>query len=94
MGRDSVESHQKLKTKYKLPFPLLSDAEGKICEKYDEVLQDLKALRTDATRVFLRTVRLPASFWRAILNPPDRIGDGLSVVFVAPARQSGYPVFS
>ena len=34
ISRDSVESHQKFKAKYKLPFPLLSDPEGKVCEKY------------------------------------------------------------
>jgi peroxiredoxin Q/BCP len=34
ISRDSVESHQKFKAKYKLPFALLSDAEGKVCEKY------------------------------------------------------------
>lgn len=34
ISRDSVESHQKFKGKYQLPFALLSDAEGKVCEKY------------------------------------------------------------
>lgn len=34
VSRDSVESHQKFKTKYRLPFSLLSDSEGKVCEKY------------------------------------------------------------
>ncbi|NDD92605.1 peroxiredoxin, partial [bacterium] len=34
VSRDSVASHEKFKAKYKLPFALLSDADGKICEKY------------------------------------------------------------
>jgi peroxiredoxin Q/BCP len=31
---DSVNSHSKFKRKYNLPFPLLSDTDHKICEKY------------------------------------------------------------
>ncbi len=34
MSRDSVTSHQKFKQKYELPFTLLSDPDGKVCEKY------------------------------------------------------------
>ena len=34
VSRDSVASHEKFKAKYKLPFSLLSDADGKVCEKY------------------------------------------------------------
>ncbi|MBU6375853.1 MAG: thioredoxin-dependent thiol peroxidase [Bdellovibrionales bacterium] len=34
VSRDPVESHQKFKLKYKLPFSLLSDSSGKVCEKY------------------------------------------------------------
>jgi peroxiredoxin Q/BCP len=34
VSRDSVASHDKFKTKYKLPFPLLSDEDGKMCEAY------------------------------------------------------------
>ena len=31
---DSIESHKKFITKYKLPFPLLSDADKKVAEMY------------------------------------------------------------
>lgn len=34
ISRDSVASHDKFKQKYKLPFPLASDADGKVCEAY------------------------------------------------------------
>jgi thioredoxin-dependent peroxiredoxin len=34
VSRDSVSSHDKFKSKYKLPFPLLSDEDGKVCEAY------------------------------------------------------------
>jgi thioredoxin-dependent peroxiredoxin len=34
ISRDSVASHDKFKTKYSLPFPLVSDEDGKVCEAY------------------------------------------------------------
>jgi peroxiredoxin Q/BCP len=34
ISKDSVQSHQKFKTKYGFPFPLLSDANSQICESY------------------------------------------------------------
>jgi thioredoxin-dependent peroxiredoxin len=34
---DSIESHQKFKTKFKLPFALLSDENRKACELFDVI---------------------------------------------------------
>ncbi|MFO1085869.1 MAG: thioredoxin-dependent thiol peroxidase [Reyranellaceae bacterium] len=34
VSKDSVARHDKFKAKYDLPFPLVSDEDGKICEKY------------------------------------------------------------
>ena len=34
VSRDPVEKHQKFRDKYQLNFPLLSDENGKVCEKY------------------------------------------------------------
>jgi peroxiredoxin Q/BCP len=34
VSKDTVASHDKFKTKFKLPFPLASDADGKVCEAY------------------------------------------------------------
>ena len=34
ISRDSVASHDKFKAKYKLPFPLASDEDGKVCQDY------------------------------------------------------------
>jgi peroxiredoxin Q/BCP len=34
ISRDSVASHDKFKKKFKLPFPLASDEEGKVSEAY------------------------------------------------------------
>ncbi|MDD9936773.1 MAG: thioredoxin-dependent thiol peroxidase [Myxococcales bacterium] len=34
VSKDSIESHCKFRDKYKLKFPLLSDPDGKVLEKY------------------------------------------------------------
>lgn len=34
VSKDTVASHDKFKTKFQLPFPLASDADGKVCEAY------------------------------------------------------------
>jgi thioredoxin-dependent peroxiredoxin len=34
VSKDSVASHDTFRTKFKLPFPLASDADGKVCEAY------------------------------------------------------------
>lgn len=34
MSKDSVASHKKFKTKFELPFPLLSDPNGELCEQF------------------------------------------------------------
>jgi peroxiredoxin Q/BCP len=34
ISRDSVKSHDNFKAKYKLPFTLASDEDGKVCEAY------------------------------------------------------------
>ena len=34
INQDNIESHKKFKEKHKLPFPLISDTDGKICDEY------------------------------------------------------------
>lgn len=34
VSRDSIESHQKFKKKFRLTFPLLSDTDGSVCNAY------------------------------------------------------------
>ena len=52
VSKDSSERHQKFIDKYGLNFPLLSDEEGKVCEKYD-VWQEKKLYG----KVFMGIVR-------------------------------------
>src|SRR5210317_41592 len=37
VSKDSIESHEKFKAKQKFSFDLLSDADGKLCEKFDVI---------------------------------------------------------
>ena len=37
VSKDSVASHEKFKAKQKFPFDLLSDPDGKLCEKFDVI---------------------------------------------------------
>ena len=37
VSRDSIESHEKFKAKQKFPFDLLSDPDGKLCDKFDVI---------------------------------------------------------
>lgn len=34
VSKDSIKSHEKFAKKYELPFPLLSDSDGSVCEAY------------------------------------------------------------
>ncbi len=38
VSRDSVESHQKFKKKYSLPFELLSDVDSKLCDAFGVIV--------------------------------------------------------
>lgn len=35
VSKDSIASHEKFRAKHSLPFPLVSDTEGKLCETFD-----------------------------------------------------------
>ena len=35
VSKDSLQSHEKFATKYELPFTLISDADGSICDVFD-----------------------------------------------------------
>lgn len=38
ISRDSIEAHQAFKSKYNLPFTLLSDRESNVCEQYSVLI--------------------------------------------------------
>ena len=37
VSKDSIESHEKFRAKHKFPFDLLSDPDGKLCERFDVI---------------------------------------------------------
>jgi thioredoxin-dependent peroxiredoxin len=39
VSRDSVESHQKFKKKYTIPFELLADTESKLCDAFGVIVE-------------------------------------------------------
>jgi len=39
VSRDSVESHQKFKKKYSIPFALLADTDGKVCDAFGVIVE-------------------------------------------------------
>jgi thioredoxin-dependent peroxiredoxin len=39
VSRDSVESHQKFKTKYSIPFTLLADTDSAICDAFGVIVE-------------------------------------------------------
>ena len=39
VSRDSVESHQKFKKKYSIPFELLADTESKLCDAFGVIVE-------------------------------------------------------
>ncbi len=57
---DTSKSHAKFKTKYGLPFPLLADAEHKICELY-KVWGLKKAMGREYNGVFRTTYLIDGS---------------------------------
>jgi peroxiredoxin Q/BCP len=39
VSRDSAESHRKFKTKFSIPFALLSDADSKLCDAFGVIVE-------------------------------------------------------
>jgi thioredoxin-dependent peroxiredoxin len=42
ISRDDISTHEKFKKAYRLPFELLSDKEGKICQAYNALIPVLR----------------------------------------------------
>ncbi len=56
VSRDTVASHQKFKTKYGIPFTLLADVDGLLCEAFGVVVD--KSLYGKITRGVQRSTFL------------------------------------
>jgi peroxiredoxin Q/BCP len=73
VSKDSVESHQKFKKKYKIKFDLLSDEDGKICEAYDtwveKSMYGKKYMGIDRSTFLIGADGKIKSIWRKVKVP-------------------------
>jgi thioredoxin-dependent peroxiredoxin len=73
ISRDSVASHDKFKTKYKLPFPLASDEDGKVCEAYgtwvEKSMYGRKYMGIDRSTFLIDEKGVIRGIWRKVKVP-------------------------
>ena len=70
VSKDIVARHDKFKQKYELPFPLVSDEDGKICEKYgtwvEKSLYGRKYMGIDRATFLIDKTGSVARVWRKV----------------------------
>lgn len=73
VSRDSVKSHDKFVEKEKLPFPLLSDEEEKVCKQFDVIqeksLYGRKYLGVERSTFLLDGAGILRREWRKVKVP-------------------------
>ena len=73
VSRDSIASHEKFRSKEKLPFDLLSDAEEKLCKRFDVIkeksLYGKKYLGIERSTFLLDSTGVLRQEWRKVKVP-------------------------
>jgi len=73
VSKDSVARHDKFKAKYQLNFPLASDEDGKICEKYgtwiEKSLYGRKYMGIDRATFLIDKDGVVRKTWRKVKVP-------------------------
>ena len=73
ISRDSVASHDKFKKKFKLPFPLVSDEDGKVTEAYgawvEKSMYGKKYMGIDRSTFLVDGEGRIAKSWRSVKVP-------------------------
>jgi peroxiredoxin Q/BCP len=73
VSKDSVARHDKFRNKYDLNFPLLSDEDGKICEKYgtwiEKSLYGRKYMGIDRATFLIDDQGVVRNVWRKVKVP-------------------------
>jgi len=73
VSRDSADKHDKFKTKHGLNFPLVSDEDGKICEKYgtwvEKSLYGRKYMGIERATFLIDKEGTVAKMWRKVKVP-------------------------
>ncbi|HEY9006832.1 peroxiredoxin [Ohtaekwangia sp.] len=86
ISRDSIESHQKFKKTLGLPFELLSDDQGKVCELYDTQLPFVP-LFTKRTTYLLDKNQKILAMYQNIFSSKKHIKEMVANV-TAPSRKA------
>ncbi len=70
VSKDSLDKHAKFRAKYDLKFPLLSDADGKICEAYgtwiEKSMYGRKYMGIDRSTFLIAADGKIKSIWRKV----------------------------
>ena len=73
VSKDSVDRHDRFKTKYGINFPLVSDADGKICEKYgtwvEKSLYGRKYMGIERATFLIDKTGMVAKVWHKVKVP-------------------------
>ena len=73
VSKDSVARHDKFKAKYELNFPLVSDEDGRICEKYgtwiEKSLYGRKYMGIDRATFLIDATGTVRKVWRKVKVP-------------------------
>jgi peroxiredoxin Q/BCP len=73
ISRDSVASHDKFKKKYKLPFALATDEDGKVCEAYgvwvEKSMYGRKYMGIERSTFLIDKVGVVRHIWRKVKVP-------------------------
>ena len=73
VSKDSVARHDKFKAKYELTFPLVSDEDGKVCEKYgtwiEKSLYGRKYMGIDRATFLIDKDGVVRKIWRRVKVP-------------------------
>ena len=83
VSKDSVARHDKFKAKYELNFPLVSDEDGKVCEKYEtwieKSLYGRKYMGIDRATFLIDKDGMVRKIWRKVkvTGHVDEVRDAL-----------------
>ena len=86
VSKDSVARHDKFKAKYGLDFPLVSDEDGKVCEKYgtwiEKSLYGRKYMGIDRATFLIDKDGVVRKIWRRVKVPGhvDEVQDALKAL--------------
>lgn len=83
VSRDSVERHDKFKAKYDLPFTLVSDVDGSICEAYgtwvEKSMYGRKYMGIERSTFLIDGKGVVRQIWRKV-KVPGHVEDVLKAV--------------